>query len=234
MAITKKSAAPTATKTSSAKKADSKASPSKATASKAAPAKKSAPVSSSAKSTAPKKAGSAGTSSANRSSSHNDLDKIFRDTLKDIYWAEKQLAKALKKMAKNATNSELAEAFTTHQVQTEDQISKLDEVFGMLGMKAQGKKCAAMEGLLEEGNEHIEEYEKGPGLDAALIIGSQKVEHYEISAYGSLRTLAEVLGYDDCAAVFEEIKEQEEQTDDILTDIAMNVNREAVGAHEED
>ena len=197
-----------------------------------APAKKSAsPAAGNTKAAASPK--STGSASAGRTQAHNDLDKIFRDTLKDIYWAEKHLAKALKKMAKNATASELAEAFTTHQVQTEDQISKLDEVFGMLGMKAQGKKCAAMEGLLEEANEHIEEYEKGPGLDCALIIGAQKVEHYEISSYGSLRTLAEVLGYDDCAAVFEEIREQEADTDVMLTDIAINVNREAVGSHEE-
>lgn len=197
-------------------------------------------VSAPSKATAPKKAaapaskGSANASSGNgRSQSHNDLDKIFKDTLKDIYWAEKHLAKALKKMSKNATSSELAEAFTTHQVQTEDQISKLDEVFGLLSMKPQAKKCAAMEGLLEEANEHIEEYEKGPGLDAALIVGAQKVEHYEIAAYGSLRTFAEALGYDDCATIFEEIKEQEEETDDLLTDIAVNVNREAVGSHNE-
>jgi len=220
-------------------------SPTKKTATKksaapaAAPAKKAANASASngtskavpAKAAAPKKSTGANNG---RSQSHNDLDKIFKDTLKDIYWAEKHLAKALKKMSKNATNSELAEAFTTHQVQTENQITKLDEAFGMLGMKPQAKKCAAMEGLLEEANEHIEEYEKGPGLDAALITGAQKVEHYEISAYGSLRTFAEALGYDDCAAIFEEIKEQEEETDDLLTDIAMNVNREAVGAHNED
>jgi ferritin-like metal-binding protein YciE len=183
------------------------------------------------KAATPKKSATAGNG---RSQSHNDLDKIFKDTLKDIYWAEKHLAKALKKMSKNATNSELAEAFTTHQVQTEAQITKLDEAFGMLGMKPQAKKCAAMEGLLEEANEHIEEYEKGAGLDAALIVGAQKVEHYEIAAYGSLRTFAEALGYDDCATIFEEIKEQEEETDDLLTDIAMNVNREAVGSHNED
>ncbi len=212
---------------------------------KSAPAKKSEPAAKApANNPAPKKAApapksgsaskSAATAGNGRMQSHNDLDKIFKDILKDIYWAEKHLAKALKKMSKNATSSELAEAFTTHQVQTEDQISKLDEAFGLLGMKPQAKKCAAMEGLLEEANEHIEEYEKGPGLDAALIVGAQKVEHYEISAYGSLRTIAEALGYDDCAAIFEEIKEQEEETDDLLTNIAINVNREAVGAHNED
>jgi ferritin-like metal-binding protein YciE len=205
----------------------------KSTATKAPAKKSTAATNGAAKKSAPAK--SAGNLGANaRPQSHNDLDKVFRDTLKDIYWAEKNLAKALKKMSKNATNSELAEAFTTHQVQTEDQISKLDEAFGMLGMKAQGKKCAAMEGLLEEAGEHIEEYEKGPGLDAALIVGAQKIEHYEIAAYGSLRTFAEALGYDDCAAIFEEIKEQEEETDTLLTDIAMNVNREAVGAHQEE
>lgn len=225
-----------ATSTGRGATAAKKSTVTKSTATKS-PAKKNsaAPTQTAGKATAGKNASGASANVAgSRSQSHNDLDKIFRDTLKDMYWAEKHLAKALKKMAKNATNSELAEAFTTHQVQTEDQISKLDEVFGMLGMKAQGKKCAAMEGLLEEANEHIEEYEKGPGLDAALIIGAQKVEHYEISGYGSLRTLAEVLGFDDCAAVFEEIREQESDTDVLLTDIANNVNREAVGSHEEE
>ena len=214
----KKTGKSTAAKTATTPKAPAKkaATPAKKT---AAPA-----VKSTGATTAPK----------GRPQSHNDLDKIMRDTLKDIYWAEKQLVKGLKKMAKNATNTMLKDAFTKHMQQTEQQVSHLEEAFGMLGMKAQGKKCAAMEGLLKEGDEHIEEYEKGPGLDSALIIGAQKIEHYEIAAYGSLRTLASTLGYPDCAAVFEEIGTQEEETDDILTDIAMTVNKEAVGAHEEE
>jgi len=197
----------------------------------AAPSKSAMP----SKSAAPRKAAGKTASSGNgRLQSHNDLDKIFKDTLKDIYWAEKQLAKALKKLSKNATNPQLAEAFTTHQAQTEDQIRKLDQAFESIGMKAQGKKCAAMEGLLEEANEHIEEYEKGPGLDAALIVGAQKVEHYEIAAYGSLRTFADVLGYEECVSIFEEIREQESDTDELLTTIALVVNDEAVGSNEEE
>jgi ferritin-like metal-binding protein YciE len=143
--------------------------------------------------------------------------------LKDIYYAEKKLTKALGKMAKKATNTQLKEAFTTHQQQTDEQIEKLEEAFEMLGMTPKAKKCAAMDGLLEEGNEHMEEYEKGAGLDAALIVGAQKVEHYEIAAYGSMRTFAKTLGYNECAALFEEIREQESDTDELLTTIAESV-----------
>jgi len=143
--------------------------------------------------------------------------------LKDIYYAEKKLVKALGKMAKNATFDRLKEAFRTHQAQTEDQVQKLERAFSLLGMQPKAKKCAAMDGLLEEADEHIQEYEKGAGLDAALIVGAQKVEHYEIAAYGSMRTFARTLGYSDCAAIFEQIREQESDTDELLTSIAESV-----------
>jgi len=100
-------------------------------------------------------------------------------------------------------------------------------------MRAQGKKCPAMDGLIEEGNEHIEEFEKGPARDAALIVGAQKVEHYEIAAYGSLRQFAEILGHSECVDIFNEILEQESSTDEKLTQIAQTVNQEAYGEDEE-
>ncbi len=143
--------------------------------------------------------------------------------MKDIYYAEKKLTKALGKMSKNATNPQLKEAFTTHQAQTEEQVRKLEQAFEAIGAKAKAKKCAAIDGLLEEADEHIEEYEKGAGLDAALIVGAQKVEHYEIAAYGSMRSIARTLGHKDAARIFEEIREQESDTDELLTQIAESV-----------
>jgi ferritin-like metal-binding protein YciE len=153
----------------------------------------------------------------------NDLEKILQDLMKDIYYAEKKLVKALGKMAKSATNPKLKEAFTTHQSQTEDQIAKLEKAFSILGQQPKAKKCAAMDGLVEESNEHIEEYSKGAGLDAALIVGAQKVEHYEIASYGSMRSFARTLGYEDAARIFEEIREQESDTDELLTTLAESV-----------
>jgi len=143
--------------------------------------------------------------------------------MKDIYYAEKKLTKALGKMAKNATNPKLKEAFLTHQSQTEDQVAKLEHAFGVLGLTPKAKKCAAMDGLLEEANEHIEEYAKGAGLDAAMIVGAQKVEHYEIAAYGSMRSFARTLGYNEAAMIFEGIREQESDTDELLTNLAESV-----------
>jgi ferritin-like metal-binding protein YciE len=153
----------------------------------------------------------------------NDLEQILQDLMKDIYYAEKKLTKALGKMARKTTNPELREAFLTHQSQTEDQIQKLEEAFEIIGQKPKAKKCAAMDGLVEESEEHMEEYEKGAGLDAALIVGAQKVEHYEIASYGSMRSIAKTLGYGDAARIFEEIRDQERETDELLTQIAESV-----------
>lgn len=171
-------------------------------------------------------------SQATTSSSSDDLQKVFKECLKDIYYAEKQLYKALNKMSKAAANQELKSAFETHREETAGQIEKLEEVFEILEMRAAGKKCPAMDGLVEEGSEAIEEYDKGPARDVALIVSAQKAEHYEISSYGSLRTLASTLGHDDCASIFEEIMEQESGTDEELTEIAMTVNREAMAGEE--
>ncbi len=155
------------------------------------------------------------------------------DGLKDIYYAEKVLSKALTRMAKNATNGELRAAFETHRDETDEQVRMLEGAFQTLGQKVQGKKCAAMDGLIEEGKEHMEEASKGAGRDAVMLVSAQKSEHYEIAAYGSLRTFAQSLGNNEVAQIFQTILDQEKATDEKLTGIAETVNREALGSHED-
>jgi ferritin-like metal-binding protein YciE len=157
------------------------------------------------------------------------LKELFVDGLKDIYWAEKHLAKALPKMAKNATSDELKSAFELHTTQTEEHATRLEEIFGMIGEKAQAKKCAAMEGLLEEATEIIEDTEKGTMVrDCGLIMAAQKVEHYEIASYGTLRNIARTLGHSDVADLLQQTLDQEGETDHILTGLAETyVNEEA-------
>ena len=156
-----------------------------------------------------------------------DLQKIFEDQLKDIYWAEKHLTKALPKMSKAADAPALKEAFTNHLVETKEQVERLVQVFEMMGKKAQAKKCAAMEGLVTEGSEAIEEYEAGPGRDVALIVSAQKVEHYEIAAYGSLKAMANVLQLADVASLLDATFQQETHADELLSTIAADVNQAA-------
>ncbi len=163
----------------------------------------------------------------------NDLKKVMVDTLKDIYYAEKRLLKALPKMAKNADHSALRDAFTTHKDETEGQIQQVEKAFEMLGLKAQTKKCAAMDGLLEEANEHMEEYAKGAGRDAAMIVGAQKIEHYEMAAYGSLRNFAQNLGQKEVAQIFQDILNQEGAADKKLTQIAKTINGDALKEHKD-
>lgn len=121
------------------------------------------------------------------------LDELFHDTLKDIYFAEKKILTALPKMAKAAQNADLKAAFTKHRGETEGQIGRLEQVFGMIDAKPQGKKCAAILGILEEGDEISKDYQGSPALDAGLLAAAQAVEHYEISRYGTLRIWAEEL-----------------------------------------
>ena len=118
------------------------------------------------------------------------LDELFHDTLKDIYYAEKKILSALPKMAKAAQNDDLTAAFEKHKAETEGQISRLEQVFELIDQKPQGKKCAAIEGILEEGQEIVKEYKGSPALDAGLVSAAQAVEHYEIARYGTLRTWA--------------------------------------------
>jgi ferritin-like metal-binding protein YciE len=164
------------------------------------------------------------------SGTDNALEDFFFNTLKDIYWAEKHLPKALTKMAKEATTEDLKEAFTDHRSETEEHVNRLEWIFEQLDRKAVAKKCEAMEGLIEEGEEVISETEKGTATrDVGLIIAAQKVEHYEIAAYGGLRTLANTLGWDDIAAKLEKTLEEEKKADQLLTQIAEeNVNYKAV------
>ena len=158
-------------------------------------------------------------------SSKESLEDIFEDMLKDIYWAENHLSKALPKMAKAAYNEELKEAFEGHLKETKGQISRLEQCFSLLGMKAQGKKCPAMQGLVEEGQEAIDDHDSGHARDAALIGAAQKVEHYEISSYGTLRTMATVLGKVQCAELLEASKDEEAATDEKLTRLSEKINK---------
>lgn len=160
---------------------------------------------------------------------NTQLEKYFEDALKDIYWAEKHLTKALPKMRKAASTGELQTAIEEHLAQTQEHVSRLEEVFGMIGKKAQAKKCEAMEGLTKEGESVIEETEDGSMTrDVGIIMAAQKVEHYEIATYGGLVSLAHTLGLDDAAAVLSKTLEEEKQTDHHLTDIAENkINWEA-------
>lgn len=151
------------------------------------------------------------------------LEEFFIDALKDIYWAEKHLTKALPKMQKAATTSQLQSAIKEHIGQTEEHISRLEQVFEMLGKKAQAKKCDAMEGLIKEGESIVEETEEGSlTRDVAIIMAAQKVEHYEIATYGGLAQLAMTMGYDEVSAVLAQTLEEEKQTDANLTAIAEN------------
>ncbi|MEH3112871.1 YciE/YciF ferroxidase family protein [Pedobacter terrae] len=161
---------------------------------------------------------------------NSEFHEFFIDELKDIYWAEKHLAKALPKMKKAATSPELAAAFEKHTEETEQHISTLEEVFSLLGEKAAAKKCDAMAGLLEEADGIIADTDKGTMIrDAGLILAAQKVEHYEIATYGTLRVFAENMGHDDVAELLTQTLENEKATDVALTEIAVNaVNEEAV------
>ena len=153
------------------------------------------------------------------------LDELFHDTLKDIYFAEKKILATLPKMAKAAQSEELKAAFEKHMGETEGQIERLEQVFAAIDKKPQGKTCAAIVGITEEGAEIMEEYKGSPALDA------QAVEHYEISRYGTLIAWAEELGHDDVVSLLQETLEQEEATDEALTEIAKTaINQEAKAA----
>ncbi len=157
------------------------------------------------------------------------LKDLFVDELKDIFWAEKHLAKALPKMAKSATSPELKAAIEQHLTETEGQIERLNQVFATIGRKAAGKKCDAMEGLVEEGKNMMEENE-GMTRDAAIISSAQKIEHYEIASYGTLRTLANTLGLNEAASLLQETLDEEKSTDVKLTQIAEGFVNEAAKA----
>ena len=159
------------------------------------------------------------------------LDELFHDTLKDIYFAEKKILATLPKMAKAAQSEELKAAFEKHLTETEGQIERLEQVFAVIERKPQGKTCAAINGITDEGAEIMEEYKGSPALDAGLLAAAQAVEHYEISRYGTLIAWAEELVLDDAVSLLEETLEEEEATDEALTEIAKTaINQQAEAA----
>jgi ferritin-like metal-binding protein YciE len=156
------------------------------------------------------------------------LDALFLDTLKDIYYAEKQIYKALPKMAKAAASDKLRAAFEKHHDETEGQIERLEKIFEQLGKPARGKKCDAIEGILDEGEEIMDEYTDTLALDAGLLAAAQAVEHYEISRYGTLKTWASKLGHGDAVKLLDETLAEEKKTDDALSKLAVSaINAEA-------
>lgn len=159
----------------------------------------------------------------------SQLEKFFHDELKDIYWAEKHLTKALPKMQKAATTDQLQQAIEEHTAQTEEHVARLEQVFELLGKKAQAKKCDAMEGLVKEGESVVGDTEDGSMTrDVGIIVSSQKVEHYEIAAYGGLVQLAKTMGQDEIAGILEQTLQEEKEADELLTQIAENdINWEA-------
>lgn len=163
-----------------------------------------------------------------------NLDQLLQDELKDLYDAEKQITKALPKMAKKATNEELRQAFAEHLRQTEQHVERLEQAFEHLDLPARGKKCEGMKGLIEEGQEMMSEADDDAARDAVMIASAQKVEHYEIASYGTARTWATLLGQNEVASLLEETLEEEKETDQRLTSIAESiVNPEAASADRE-
>ncbi|MGV8939827.1 MAG: ferritin-like domain-containing protein [Allorhizobium sp.] len=148
------------------------------------------------------------------------LEDLFLDTLKDVYYAERKILKALPKMAKGAQSPELKAAFEKHRGETEGQIERLQEIFEILGKRAQGKTCHAIEGILEEGEEILDEYKGSPALDAGLVSSAQAVEHYEIARYGTMKRWAETLGMKDVAKLLAATLDEETMTDKALTSLA--------------
>lgn len=149
-----------------------------------------------------------------------DLNDLFLDTLKDIYYAEKQILKALPKMAKAASSDQLRAAFEKHQAETEGQVERLEQVFEMLDKPARGKTCDAIVGILDEGKEIMDEYKGTDALDAGMLAAAQAVEHYEISRYGTLKAWATELGMNDAARLLDQTLKEEEKTDQALTQLA--------------
>lgn len=168
---------------------------------------------------------SAAKKSKAKTNGHEDADmngklhELFVDGLKDIYWAEKALVKAIPKMIKNATSEELIDALTNHLEETENHVSRLEEVFASIDEKATAKKCVAMEGLIKEGEEIMSEAEEGMMRDAGIISAGQKIEHYEIATYGTLRAFAEIMGHEEAVNLLQETLDEEKMADEKLTEV---------------
>jgi ferritin-like metal-binding protein YciE len=155
------------------------------------------------------------------------LQELFVDELKDLYSAEKQIVRALPRLAKATTSEELRAALVQHLEETRGQVTRLEQIAEIVGKKPTGKTCAGMKGVLEEGSEVLEDTEKGEVRDAALISACQRVEHYEMAGYGSARDFAKLLGMEDVAGLLEETLAEEKAADKKLTEISRQVNREA-------
>jgi len=177
-----------------------------------------------AKRTTKKRAGATKRASASRSRKpQKRLSDLFHETLKDIYFAENKIIKTLPRMAKAAQSKDLAAAFNKHLRETQGQVKRLDQVFRIIGKPARGKPCEAINGIAEEGAEIMREFRGMPALDAGLLAAAQAVEHYEISRYGTLRTWAEELGMSDAAELLQATLDEEEATDQALTQLATSV-----------
>lgn len=148
------------------------------------------------------------------------LEDLFHETLKDIYYAERKILKALPKMARGAQNDKLKAAFLQHRDETEGQVERLQQVFEIIGKRPRAKTCPAIDGIVEEGEEIMEEFKGSPALDAGLLAAAQAVEHYEISRYGTLRAWAQQLGYKDAVKLLDETLAEESKTDEALTKLA--------------
>lgn len=192
------------------------------------------------KSTSKKSSSKAANGSASKNQSqddHSKLHKLFEEELKDIYWAEKALTKAIPKMVKKATSDELIEALENHLEETEGHVQRCEQVFEMLGKTAQAKKCEAMDGLITEAEDIMDESDEGVMRDAGIISAAQKVEHYEIATYGTLCTFAKTLGLNDIADLLEETLNEEKNADETLTSVAesaINVKAAQTGEEEEE
>jgi len=158
------------------------------------------------------------------------LEKLLVHELKDLYSAEKQILQALPRMANAATSSELKKAFQTHEKQTQEHVRRIEKIFDSLEGSPAGKKCKGMEGLIEEGKEILQEEMPEPVRDAAMIGAAQKVEHYEMAAYGTAREMAERLGMKEAARLLQQTLDEEGETDKLLTQIAQRVNPQAEAA----
>jgi len=157
----------------------------------------------------------------------NTMEELLIDELRDLYSAEKQVTRALPKIAKGASTPELKEAILTHLEETKGQVARLDQIFGTLGKKSTGKLCVGMKGVLEEGSEVLADTEKGNVRDAALISASQRIEHYEMAGYGSAREFAKLLGQGEIAALLDQTLAEEKAADKKLSIISKQVNAEA-------
>ena len=159
------------------------------------------------------------------------LEDLFLDTLKDIYYAERKILKALPKMARGAQSDKLKQAFEKHRDETEGHVERLQQVFEMLDKRAQGKTCPAIDGIIEEGEEIMEEFKDTPALDAGLVAAAQAVEHYEITRYGTLKRWAEMLGMQDAAKLLDQTLAEESKTDKALAAFAdSSANQKAMMA----